>query len=108
MVRPRPNKDPGLIYANLDRLILLIGIYGMILHIMQQADVRDATAKKAHNDFRLKNLAIVNKDYPELSLLPWPVQKLIAPEIDAVPERIAQGKPTPEFDNNLTCHCGYI
>ena len=38
----------------------------MILHIMQQADVRDANAKKAHNDFRVKNLAIVNKDYPEL------------------------------------------
>ena len=67
-----------------------------------------ASAMTAYNDFRVKNLAIINKDYPELSLLPGPVQKLIGPEIDAVPERIAQGKPTPEFDENLTCHCGYI
>ena len=80
----------------------------MILHIMQQADIRDMTAKKAHNDFRVKNLAIINKDYPELSLFPGPVQKLVGPEIDAAPERIVQGKPTPEFDDNLTCHCGYI
>ena len=73
-----------------------------------QLAATDANAKEAHNDFRVKNLAIVNKDYPELSLFPGPVQKLVGPEIDAVPERIAQGKPTPEFDDNLTCHCGYI
>lgn len=74
----------------------------MILHIMQQADSRDAKARKAYNDFRAKSLSIVYHEYPELKLFPGPVQKLLGPEIDAVQERLAQGKETPVFDEDLT------
>ena len=77
----------------------------MILHIMQQAEYRDSNAQKALNDFRVKSLSIVNREYPEVGLFPGPVQKLLGPEIDAVVERIAQGKETPIFDENLTCYC---
>ena len=84
---------------------IYIGIRGMILHIMQQADNRDSKARKAYNDFRVKSLSIVYHEYPEVGLFPGPVQKLLGPEINAVNERIAQGKETPIFDENLTCHC---
>jgi len=77
----------------------------MILHIMQHADVRDAKARKACGDFRAKSVS--NCEYPEVSLFPGPVQKLLGQEIDAVPERLAQGKETPVIDESLTCHCKY-
>jgi len=77
----------------------------MILHIMQQADNRDAKARKAYNDFRVHNLSIVYHEYPEVGLFPCPVQKLLGPEIDAVADRLAEGKSTPVFDTDLICHC---
>jgi hypothetical protein len=72
---------------------------------MQQAGDRDAKARKACNEFRVKSVS--NCEYPEVGLFPGPVQKLLGPEIDAVPERLAQGKETPVFDESLTCHCKY-
>jgi hypothetical protein len=77
----------------------------MILHIMQQADNRDAKARKAYNDFRVNNLSILYRDYPEVGLFPCSVQKLLGPEIDAVGDRIAEAERTPVFDENLSCHC---
>jgi hypothetical protein len=77
----------------------------MILHIMQQAEYRDSNAQKALNDFRVKSLSIVYREYPEVGLFPGPVQKLLGPEIDAVVERIAQREEIPIFDENLTCYC---
>ena len=77
----------------------------MVLHIMQQADYRDAKAKKAENDFRVTNLSVQYREYPEILLFPGPIQKLLGREIDAVGERIAQGKETPALDESLTCHC---
>jgi hypothetical protein len=77
----------------------------MILHIMQQADNRDAKARKAYNDFRVNHLSIIYREYPEVGLFPCPVQKLLGPEIDAVTDRVAEGKRTPVFDADLTCYC---
>ena len=42
----------------------------MVLHIMQQADYRDAKAKKAENDFRVTNLSVQYREYPEILLFP--------------------------------------
>jgi len=72
---------------------------------MQQAEYQNSKAQKALNDFRVKSLSIVYRDYPEVGLFPGPVQKLLGPEIDAVVERIAQGEQIPIFDGNLMCYC---
>jgi len=49
----------------------------MILPLMQQADNRDAKARKAYNDFRVDHLSTVYHQYPEVGLFPCPVQKLL-------------------------------
>jgi hypothetical protein len=77
----------------------------MILHIMQQADNRDAKVPKAYNGFRVNSLSIVFHEYPEVGLFPCPAQKLLGPEIDAVSDRLAEEKSTPVFDTDLICHC---
>jgi hypothetical protein len=79
--------------------LLNLGISGMILHFMQQAEYRDSNAQKAPNDFRVKSLSIVYREYPEVGLF------LLGPEIDAIVERIAQREEIPIFDENLTCYC---
>jgi len=66
---------------------------------MQQAEYRDSNAQKAPNDFRVKSLSIVYREYPEVGLF------LLGPEIDAIVERIAQREEIPIFDENLTCYC---
>jgi hypothetical protein len=75
----------------------------MILH-MQQAEDVDQRVTKAHNDFRTSHLYIATPDYPEIGQFPAPIQTLIAIEAEAVAERIARGKDTYGFDENLTCY----
>lgn len=79
----------------------------MVLQIMQQTHDIDLKARKAASDFRSKKLAVCTKQYPEIGSLPVPIQKLIAPELEAVGERIAQGKPIPEFEEDLLCTCRF-
>jgi hypothetical protein len=86
-------------------IIYCLGIYEMILHIMQQAEDVDQKVIKAHNGFRTSHLSIAAQDYPKIGQFPVPIQKLIAIEVETVAERIARGKDTYGFNKNLTFYC---
>ena len=64
----------------------------------------DNRAAIAKNQFCNRSLA-ATKEYPEISQLPVPVQKLLAIELDAVTERIVKGKEAPTgYDGTLKCN----
>jgi len=79
----------------------------MILNIIANGHDIDNRVRKAERDFRGSKLSICTKDYPEIGGFPVPIQKLLAQELDAVEERLLSGKPTPEFDTYLNCHCRF-
>ena len=82
------------------------GIYGMILNIISASNDVDNRAAAAKSQFRNRKLAIC-KQYPEIGVVPVPIQKLLAREIDAVAARIAEGKVSDFDHDNLQCHCQF-
>jgi hypothetical protein len=82
--------------------IYRLGIYGMVLHIMQQAGDVDQRVTKAH-DFRTSHLSSATQGYPEIRQFLVPIQKLLVIEVEAVAERMLEEK-THGFDKILTCY----
>jgi len=79
----------------------------MILHIMNQAKDVDQRAITASSLASNKVLTICSAEYPAIARFPVAVQKLLIPEIQAVEERISEGKGIPNFDENLLCNCTF-
>ena len=83
------------------------GIYGMILNIMDATGHIHSRAADAKSRFRSRKL-VCTKQYPEISELPLPIQKLLSSELDAVEDRVAKAKDVPTgFDENLQCNCRF-
>jgi len=80
----------------------------MILQIMQCARQRDKRAHEAAWKFKNKKLSICTKEYPQIGEFPVPIQKLLAQELNAVEERIEEGKEIHQFDETLQCSCRYL
>ena len=85
---------------------LIVGIYGIVLNIIENRhDVDNRT--KAEHDFRGSKLSVCTKEYPEIGGFPVPLQKLLAVKLEPVEERILAGKSTPMFEQHLKRNCRF-
>ena len=85
--------------------VALHEIYGMILNIINAANDVDSCSVVAKSRFRNRKLAVCTKQYPEISRLLVPVQKLLTRKLNTVEGRIAKGKEVPVFEDDKTWQC---
>ena len=81
----------------------------MILHIMNQAKDVESHVATALANSRTKVLTVCHKGFPIIAQFPVVIQMLLVPEIWAVAERSAAGKPVP-YDleqQDLRCKCKF-
>jgi len=77
----------------------------MILYILQCARRRDKRADEAAWKFKNQKLSICTTEYPQIGEYPVPIQKLLPRELNAVEERIEEGKEIHQPDETLQCSC---
>ncbi|KAA8893706.1 hypothetical protein FN846DRAFT_913747 [Sphaerosporella brunnea] len=74
---------------------------------MNQARDVDNRVVTAASHASNKVLSVCAGEHPAIARFPVVIQKLLVPEVLAVEERIAEGKDTPEFNEELTCYCSF-
>jgi hypothetical protein len=79
----------------------------MVLHIINQAKDVDNRVATAASHASNKVLKVCTGEHPAIARFPVVIQKLLVPEVLAVEERIAEGKDTPDFDEELICYCSF-
>jgi hypothetical protein len=79
----------------------------MVLHIINQAKDVDNRVATAASHASNKVLKVCTGEHPAMARFPVVIQKLLVPEVLAVEERIAEGKDTPDFDEELICYCSF-